>query len=518
MVTRKEEKEISNDLGLLVKSSIIVFGGVFLSKILAYFYRITIARYYGPEVYGLFSLALMVIGFFIAFASLGFSEGLLRFIPIYRAKKQYSNIAYLLKFARKTLLISGIIAGIIMFLFSDFIAVSIFNEPSLKLFLQIFAFLVPIQIFSNIYLSVLRANERINAFSFSYNILQNIVKLIFIFIFILFFISAPHAIAFSYMLGIIATLSFSYLFAKVKIKEIFNQTNPPKDVSKKILQSFFSYSWPLVLFGIIGTLLFWVDTFSIGLFKDAYFVGIYNSAIPIATLMAFSGELFLQLFSPLITRTLAQKRFNVAKELSKQINKWIFIINLPLLVLILFFPGVFINFFWGADYLAAETALRFLAFGMFIFSLSSVSRSLLSSKGKSKILLINLICISAINLLLNFLLVPKYGINGAAIATMASLILLSIILFLEAYLFTKLFPIRRKMLEVSISLAIATLCLFYFRRFVQVNLLSMLLIGSFFGLIYLALLFLTKSFDKNDWEIIKKARTNFKKKIISRSF
>ena len=68
--------EIEKNLNLIAKSSIFVFGAIIISKIFTYLYRIVIARYYGPEVYGLFSLGIMIFGFFVAFASLGFSEGM----------------------------------------------------------------------------------------------------------------------------------------------------------------------------------------------------------------------------------------------------------------------------------------------------------------------------------------------------------------------------------------------------------------------------------------------------------
>ena len=49
----KKESNFNKSLSILAKSSIWVFAGVILSKILGYAYRIIVARYYGPEVYGL---------------------------------------------------------------------------------------------------------------------------------------------------------------------------------------------------------------------------------------------------------------------------------------------------------------------------------------------------------------------------------------------------------------------------------------------------------------------------------
>ena len=63
----EENEKIDNSLKLIVKSSLVVFIGIFASKILSYIYRIVIARSpgFGPEAYGIFSLAVIVINILI---------------------------------------------------------------------------------------------------------------------------------------------------------------------------------------------------------------------------------------------------------------------------------------------------------------------------------------------------------------------------------------------------------------------------------------------------------------------
>ena len=56
----KTQKEIDKGLKLIAKSSVIIFIGLIFSKIFTYAYRIIIARHFGPETYGLFSLAMIV--------------------------------------------------------------------------------------------------------------------------------------------------------------------------------------------------------------------------------------------------------------------------------------------------------------------------------------------------------------------------------------------------------------------------------------------------------------------------
>lgn len=500
----KNNREIERSLTILAKSSIFVFIGIFLSKVFIYFYRIIIARYYGPEVYGLFSLSFMIVGFLVAFASFGLSEGILRFISLHYGKKNKDEIRYLVKISTKISIISGILFGILLFFCSEFIAKNIFHNLELIFYLKVFSFLIPIQVFTNLYFSIIRAHERITVNSFGAHILQNIIKLIFVIVLIFLGASSSQSISFSYLIGILAGLLFAYFFCKNSLSYIFIN-NKLSGVEKETLKkSLFSYSWPLVLFTIIGSLMMWTDTFFIGYFKDSYWVGIYNSAIPIAGLLVLFSDIFMQMFFPLITKELSSKNMDVVKELSKQVTKWIFILNLPLTILILLFSGVFINLFFGQEYLPAVNALKLLTIGQFVYSMAIVSNNMLLSKGKSKLILINLIFIGMVNFILNFFLIPNYGINGAAFATSISTVVYAIIMLIENYYFNKIFPFRRKMLSIFLISLIPASILFLASGFVEINFVWLIIFGLLFVLIYLGLIVYTKSFDKNDIFIIKK--------------
>lgn len=498
----EDDKIIEKDLSILAKSSIFVFVAVILSKVFMYLYRIIIARYYGPEVYGLFSLAFVIFNFFMVFASLGLFEGLIRFIPIYREDK--NKIRYLIKFSKNILFYSSVFAGVLLFFSSEIISTRIFHDSNLIIYLKFFSFLIPIHIFTNIYFSIIRSHERIKANSFGINILENLFKFLFIILFVCIGIKTATAVSLSYILAISFGLIFAYVYCKFKLSYIFVEIFLSRKDKVSLRNKLISYSWPLILYAIIGTLMYYLDTFLIGYFKDAYWVGIYNAAIPIAMLLLLSSEIFMQMFLPMITKEMFSKNLIVVKELSKQVTKWICMINLPVTILIFLFPGIFINFLFGQEYLIGSNALRLLTIGQFIFSIAIIPNTLLLSKGKSKIILANLIFIGILNFILNFILIPKYGIAGAAFATSTSLIILSVLVIIENYHFNKIFPFRRKMLVIFLISLIPAGVLYGISKFINVNFILLVIFGILFAIIYFGLIILTKSFDKNDLMILKK--------------
>ncbi|MBS3100356.1 flippase [Candidatus Pacearchaeota archaeon] len=496
----EKDEETNKSLRLIAKTSMIVFIGVMLSRILGYAYRVIVARYFGAETYGLFSLAIMVLGIFSAFASLGLAEGIVRYGAFYRARGENKKLSYILKFTLFYAGIASIIAGIIMFFSAEFIAVKLFHSETLISFLKIFSILIPILVASGIFLSVLRIYEEIKTYSFIYNIFQNFIKVFSLAIFIFIGLKS-NAVVYSYFIGATAMLIAAYYACLKKTRDIFIKYNVNNSEKSIISSELLSYSWPLMFSTVIISLFNWIDTFSIGYFMTPSDVGFYNAAVPLALLFYVTSELFTQIFLPLITREFSKNNIKTVKELSKQVGKWIFIINLPFFILVLFFPGAIINLFFGKEYLVAQNCLRILSIGVFTASVARISQNLILMKGKSKVILFDTIIACALNFILNAIMVPRYGITGAASATLISVLFLNLLFIFQAKYYVSILPFRRKMLSIFLVSLIPTAILFYLRSIIQINLFSIIILSSCFFLVYFLLILLISGFDRNDWEI-----------------
>tara|TARA_Y100000310_G_scaffold24269_1_gene23272 strand:- start:223 stop:1767 length:1545 start_codon:yes stop_codon:yes gene_type:complete len=502
------EKKLENSLKLLAKSSIIVFLGIAISKILTYTYTISIARVYGPEVYGLFTLSLMLVGWFTILTKLGLSQGLSRYIPLLRGKKEIGITKYLFKKTILILSISSVVGAITLFLTADFLAKEIFENQELSKFLKIFSFSIPLGVLAGAILAVLRSYEKIGIFVFSSRVLGNSIKLFFLFIFAclgLKYLSVP----FSFLTGSFFTLIVSYLILRKSVKNIFT-SKIKKD--SKILKGLFSYSWPLVFLGFATSILHWTDSLIIGIYSSVEDVGFYNAAIPIAFILTISKDLFVQLFFPLVTKEYSKGNKKLVKQLSQQVGKWILILSLPLFSLIVVFPGVFINLLFGSQYLVAAQALRFLSIGALFVAISEISKELISMKGKSKTILLDILFISLLNLGLNLIFIPRYGITGAGFATMISLVLLSLIFSFQSQRELSILPIRRKMLNIFLASTTAILTISLIKNFIpETTLIIQSTLFIIFMSIYLIMLIVTKALDKNDLLILDIVKKRFSK-------
>ncbi len=499
----RQERELNKGLNVLAKTSVIVFIGVFLSKLLSYAYRIIIARHYGPEVYGLFALALMVSSWFIIFSELGLGEGLVKFIPYFRGKKENEKIKHIF---RRSLFVMGLLSlagGLLLFVLSDFISLSIFNEPGLSIFLKVFALVIPLTVLSNLFLTLLRSFEKITEYTFVFNVFGNLAKVVAIGLFVWAGVGSI-GVANSYVIGMFLTLIAGLIICLLSFPVIFQGRDKNLKIERGEFRKVFHYSWPLLFFGLMASVMHWTDSFVIGVFENAQSVGIYNAAVPIAVLLGMASQLFLELFFPLINREHGKNNSEVIKQLSQQVGKWVFMINLPLFVLIFLFPGAFINILFGTEYLSGEMALRFLAVGYLFSSVFNISGSLLKMLGKSKLILADISVSVILNIVLNVILVPMYGITGAAVATMTSMVFLNLLFAIQVKKSLGILPIRRKMFGILIIGLVLGTGLYFARSMLgSVSLVTLVMVAIGYYIVYILAMVLGKMFDKNDLSVLK---------------
>ncbi len=511
----KSNTYLNKSLFILAKGSIIVFIGVFLSKILTYLYKVIIARNFGPESYGLFSLGTIILTIFATFASLGLSEGILRYASLYNNLKNLKKIKPLFTFSIKFSFISSIIFTIIMFSSAKFISITLFHNPMLIAYLQYFSLALPLILFSNIFLSIIKANQQILKYTFIINILQNALRLIGILLLVLIGLKS-NAIIGAHIIGLIALIIGSYLGTRTYIKKIISQKELLSKERSGLINDFISYSWPIIFVGFIGSVLYWIDSLVIGSLIDTASVGIYSSAFTIVSLLGIAPELFMQLFLPMILKEYSHGRIKIIDQISKQVSKWIGLLNIPAFTLMIIFPESVLLFLFGPQYLGATDSLRILAIGGFFSSFISLPTNLLSMKGKSKSILVTLLIASILNLFLSIWFVSKYGMIGAAIATSLVWILTLITYVIQAYIFTKIFPVRRKLVKIFLLSIIPSVPLFYFYGYFSANIFNFLLGLIIYLVLYFSIIIFNKCLDRNDYYLIKNLLSVIKSKKFSK--
>jgi len=495
-----EEAESNVYFTRIVKTSAFAFIAVMLSKVLGYSYKIVIARYFDAEVYGLFSLSMIIIGIAVSLAGAGLFEGLVRQISIYRGQKKRRSIISLVITSRNFLIISGFALFGIVFLSAPTIS-NLFDEPRLTIFIQVMSLAIPFILLANLFLSVLRSYEMIKTQSVLTNVLQNTTK----FFILLFFI----------FIGLqIASVPLSYLFAYVvlalvagfygkKILFPVNVSKPKLKDGKKMLVMVMKYSWPLMFIGVLTSIFYWTDSLLIGYYIGVGNVGIYNAAITLIVFLGIVPELFIQLLFPVIALNISQNKNKFVNLLINRVTKWIIVINSFIALACFFFAPQLVFWLFGQDFMNAVISLRILSIGALFTNLAAYFINLLTVAAKTKQILYNLIIVAILNFVLDILMIPSLGLNGAAIATSISGFILFLITARQVkknYLFSPLeYNSIRTIIIVLITFWAGAVILF-----LSSSVLMTFLIGIILIILYLIILIHIGLFDEQDIDLFKK--------------
>ena len=117
-----------------------------------------------------------------------------------------------------------------------------------------------------------------------------------------------------------------------------------------------------------------------------------------------------------------------------------FFITLPAILVMLFAPKAVLHLFFGRQYITASVAMQLLTLGEAVHICLGPNGMTILAGGKTKIIFICTLGSAMVNILLNYLLIPRYDLAGAAIASAVSLMLVNILFSVLVFEFYGICP------------------------------------------------------------------------------
>lgn len=226
----------------------------------------------------------------------------------------------------------------------------------------------------------------------------------------------------------------------------------------------------IMLFSLMvsQTILNSIDTTMLGFMKGNYEVGLYSTAVKIILTITQVISSVCWVVMPQLSQAFAISDYGCINIILKRVVSFSITLTLPCVVGVMIIPKNIMCLIGGEQYIKAATCLKILALSMFINVIAGIlgNMILLPAQREKQF---TLACIAGmlINVIMNAALIPKYGINGAAVATVASsgMILLGTLLKFDKNIqFSGIFsilkgPIIGTIIIVLIGETIKYLCL-----------------------------------------------------------
>jgi O-antigen/teichoic acid export membrane protein len=235
------------------------------------------------------------------------------------------------------------------------------------------------------------------------------------FILTVFLVKLPTDLLFVPLIQFIAGCLISLSFIIFLFKRIL--TFNLKQVSPSSWPATFLFAIPLGISTILLQIYDNLDTIMLGLMSQPSEVGYYNAAYRIFYLFAGVFSLWLATVLPVVCNKMAEDRDKTKLFMEKYLRLTL-LIFIPLTLLVFLAAPLFIQIVFGQQYLQAIPALQWLIWALIPFVISNSYGSLiLIPAGMFNLFLLSVGAGALANIVLNFLLIPKYGFIGAAIAT-----------------------------------------------------------------------------------------------------
>ena len=232
--------------------------------------------------------------------------------------------------------------------------------------------------------------------------------------------------------GIFLGMSLGTLLSLFLTWMIFFKFNILKKIifNLKTLKFLVSEGLPLGLAAFAYLIYTNIDSVVLSRILGEYEVGIYNSATPfIISFVQIFNVPFMAAIYPALSRIYS---LDNPKRFSKAIKKSLLLIvgwSFPLAIIFHFLSPFFIPFVFGIKYQLAIPVLKLLIFFVPFASISALLYKVLMVVGKQKIYLVVSLLGAFVNIFLNLLLIPKFLIYGAALASVFTQIILFLIYF-----------------------------------------------------------------------------------------
>ena len=425
MSQSKEAKEIASGGG-------IVFGASILDRGLRLVVTWLLSGYFGPEVFGIYTIVITIMTLVKMFSPLGTELGTVYFGARHRKNADRAKL--------KGLIVSSMglsVASSIMCMAMLWVAAPAVTDhvSELRVIATALLFWTPLHTI----VGLLRAQKDMKGNALVYQITMPLVLVAGAASVVWFEWSLTTALI-TYVISTAVPLLYGVKRAWKHFGDLFTDPDLPAVTD---LSALLGYSIPMAFSQFVFRLNAWMDLLMLEwLTQNSSEVGIYRIAVSIAMISTLPINAIITIFNPIIVELVQSKNFERLNGLLKLVTKWLLLFNLPLLMLFYMLPDVVLAFFDDA-YAPSQHPLIILVGGQLIWSACSIAMRIVPMSGYAMLNLANGVVAAIVNMGLNYWLIPKYGNIGAAMATSITLIVWSMWRLVEVKWLIKCFPFHK---------------------------------------------------------------------------
>ena len=362
-------------------------------------------------------------------------ETMMKFIPLYLDGGDESRIKGTVSFVLRFCLLFSLAFMIMVFLSSRFISLTIFHSEGLLKLLPVIVIALPAWVLRDVAGGVLRGYRDAFRALIPEALISPLVKIV-IFLLLILTGASPLYAVIAFVAGEIVACAAALHFIRARLREL-RQVQGRCD-RRKVLE----VAYTIIFTGMSVLLYTQADIWILGMFTDTETVGIYGIASKLVLLVYFPMLAFSAIVPSVISSVHASGNHAELQKVVRESTRWILSLAMPIIIALLLEGEMILRIFFGPEFTAGYTVLVILITGQLIKSGAGLIGMILQMTGEHRVYMKVNIFWGLLNILLNVLLVPRYGMIGAASATAICLAMVDIMC---------IFIIRRRLSIITLA-------------------------------------------------------------------
>ena len=214
--------------------------------------------------------------------------------------------------------------------------------------------------------------------------------------------------------GVVMAEAATLLISGFVIRERFGKFSPEFNFS--VWKNFLGRAGPITLGMIFSVLYFRLDIVMLQMMTEEKVVGWYSAAYRLFDVVVIFPHSFMLVLFPALVEEYNTDRLKFKESFQKAVRIFS-IVGGGIAAGFWYFSNGIITLIYGEKFYPSISVLNILVFAFFLFFINFLLSNILITSGREKLNAWNLVIATVLNILLNLALIPEYGAEGAAWAT-----------------------------------------------------------------------------------------------------
>ncbi len=502
----------------LITGALILTGANIITRILGFIYRIYMSNHIGAEGMGLYQLIMPIYTLCWSISASGFSTTVSKLVAQENAKREYGNMGRILKQSFFFTASIGTIIAILLFMFTDWVGINLLKDERTILALKVLSLCFPFMASGSCIRGYFYGIQH-SAIPALSQILEQVIRMLVIYLTAQTLVPMGLEYAcFAAVSGICAGEIISFLYVVIaykKFKKSNRLTKKPNINSIAIASTILSMAIPLTANRVVGSIL---STIENTLIPQKLMEYGYNSTqamtaygeitgmampllqFPTAFLMALSITLVPAVSEAVAIKNPRKVTYTVSKTL-----QFTALIGIGVTSVFLAFPYQMSIAIYKNK--AVGTILSYMAWLSPFLYLNIILSGILNGLGEQVFIFKNNIVSSIINIIFIYFYIPQFGIFAFIIGSTMGAAVTAFLAINKVLECTRInFEVINWLIKPILAIALSTLLVKYIaNKYIFNNLhifVALILVLFILGVIYIFLLFLLKSINKDDVKML----------------